>query len=100
MNDVLNAQGYVQAAWWNRIPASAWFLMIAIASCCHALIGYTARDVKSERLLLLILPAVTSVSFFLIADIDSPRGGFIRVQPQNLVSISADLHAPLPVAHP
>jgi hypothetical protein len=25
-----------------------------------------------------------SVSFFLIADIDSPRGGLIHVQPQNL----------------
>jgi hypothetical protein len=24
MNDVLNAQGYAQAAWWNRIPAAAW----------------------------------------------------------------------------
>ena len=24
MNDVLNSQGYTQAAWWNRIPVSAW----------------------------------------------------------------------------
>jgi hypothetical protein len=24
MNDVLNSQGYTQAAWWNRIPSSAW----------------------------------------------------------------------------
>jgi hypothetical protein len=27
MNDVLNSQGYTQAAWWNRIPAAAWVLM-------------------------------------------------------------------------
>src|SRR5580693_926359 len=33
MNDVLNSQGYTQAAWWNRIPGSAWGLMIAIAVC-------------------------------------------------------------------
>ena len=26
MNDVLNSQGYTQAAWWNRIPGSAWGL--------------------------------------------------------------------------
>ena len=26
MNDVLNSQGYTQAAWWNRIPGSAWSL--------------------------------------------------------------------------
>src|SRR5271170_3792276 len=31
MNDVLNSQGYTQAAMWNRIPVSAWGLMIAIA---------------------------------------------------------------------
>ena len=24
MNDVLNSQGYTQAAWWNRIPAAGW----------------------------------------------------------------------------
>jgi len=28
MNDVLNAQGYTQAAFWNRIPTAAWGLMI------------------------------------------------------------------------
>ena len=33
MNDVLNSQGYTQAAWWNRIPKSAWGLMITIAIC-------------------------------------------------------------------
>src|SRR6516165_8787122 len=31
MNDVLNSQGYTQAAWWNRIPAEAWGMMVAIA---------------------------------------------------------------------
>jgi hypothetical protein len=35
-----------------------------------------------------------SASLFLIADIDSPRGGVIRVQPQNLVSLSQELRAP------
>src|SRR5579862_7982101 len=31
MNDVLNSQGYTQAAWWNRIPVGAWCLMSTIA---------------------------------------------------------------------
>ena len=44
MNDVLNSQGYTQAAWWNRIPTSAWGLMIAIAVCCNLLVGYGARS--------------------------------------------------------
>lgn len=32
MNDVLNAQGYAQAALWNRIPVMAWSLMAALPS--------------------------------------------------------------------
>jgi hypothetical protein len=42
-------------------------------------------------MLMLVLPFIVSISFFLIADIDSPRGGVIRVQPQNLVSLSRSL---------
>ena len=93
MNDVLNAQGYTQAAWWNRIPLAAWGLMATIAICCNVLIGYRARNVKAEAIMLLVLPLVVSISFFLIADIDSPRGGVIRVTPQNLVSLVESLRA-------
>jgi hypothetical protein len=39
MNDVLNAQGYTQAAWWNCIPIVAWSLMAAIAIFSNLLIG-------------------------------------------------------------
>ncbi len=91
MNDVLNAQGYTQAAWWNRIPTSAWGLMMAIAVCCNLLVGYGARSAKTKGGLLFILPLVVSISFLLIADIDSPRGGFIHVRPQNLESLSQSM---------
>ena len=93
MNDVLNSQGYTQAAWWNRIPFAAWGLMAAIAICSVALVGYGARNPKAESKLLLILPLVVSIAFFLIADIDSPRRGLIHVKPQNLLSLSQSLRA-------
>jgi hypothetical protein len=88
MNDVLNSQGYTQAAWWNRIPVSAWVLMITIAICCNLLIGYSIPRTRDESVVFLVMTVAVSISFFLIADIDSPRGGVIRVQPQNLVSLS------------
>jgi hypothetical protein len=91
MNDVLNSQGYTQAAWWNRIPSSAWALMIAIAVCCNLLVGYGVHQVGLRAGLLFILPLVVSIAFLLIADIDSPRGGFIHVVPQNLVSLAESL---------
>lgn len=89
MNDVLNSQGYTQAAWWNRIPVGAWCMMFAIALFCNVLIGYGARMVEPR--LFLVLPLLVAIAFFLIADIDSPRGGVIRVHPQNLESLRAGL---------
>jgi hypothetical protein len=91
MNDVLNSQGYTQAAWWNRIPTSAWLLMVMIALCCNLLIGYSIRRTDAETVVFVVMTLVVSISFFLIADIDSPRGGIIRVRPQNLVSLSQSL---------
>jgi hypothetical protein len=93
MNDVLNSQGYTQAAWWNRIPMAAWGLMAAISVCSTLLVGYYACHLDSTGFLGLVLPLVLSISFFLIADIDSPRGGVIRVHPQNLISLAASLPA-------
>jgi hypothetical protein len=92
MNDVLNSQGYTQAAWWNRIPPSAWGLMFVIGLCCNLLIGYCIRRTGMEFVVFLVLTLVLSISFFLIADIDSPRRGIIRVVPQNLISLSQSLH--------
>jgi hypothetical protein len=100
MNDVLNSQGYTQAAWWNRIPVGAWILMAAIALVGNLMVGFGAEKIKLGSILLLVLPFVLSVSFLLIADIDSPRGGLIRVVPQNLVSLAGSLRAPARMAAP
>jgi hypothetical protein len=89
MNDVLNSQGYTQAAWWNRIPRSAWVLMVAIALLCNLLIGYGAHQTFRRKFL--VVPFAVSISFFLIADIDSPRRGTIHVAPENLLSLSQSL---------
>ena len=66
-------------------------MMAAIAISCNVLIGYGAhgRDWRT----LLIVPVVASIAFFLISDIDSPRGGAIRVAHQNLISLSESLRA-------
>jgi hypothetical protein len=90
MNDVLNSHGYTQAAWWNRIPSGAWFLMAAVAICSNVLIGYDCCRARAVRLL--VLPLVLCSAFYAIADIDSPRRGAIRVHAQNLISLAESLH--------
>jgi hypothetical protein len=89
MNDVINRQGYTQAAWWYRIPEGAWGLMGVIALLSCAIVGYGAHETRPA--LLVILPVVLAVAFFFIADIDSPRHGLIRVIPHNLVSLAQSL---------
>jgi hypothetical protein len=91
MNDVLNTQGYTQAAWWNRIPAAAWALMVVIAIACNVLVGYNSRQSTGNFKWFFVLPAIVSVSFFLISDMDSPRRGVIRVVPQNLISVARSM---------
>ena len=100
MNDVINSQGYVQAAWWNRIPYTAWTLMAAIAICANLLVGFGARNFEKNTGLFMIFPFVISVSFFLIADIDSPRGGVIRIEARNLVALKNNLTQQMDVSTP
>ena len=83
MNDVLNSQGYTQAAWRNRVPVGAWILMVFVAMACNVLLGISER----RGVTLLVLPVIISIPLFLIADMDSPRGGIIHVVPQNLTSL-------------
>lgn len=72
---MLNTQGYTQFSWWNRIPTSAWGLLLAIAVVANLLMGVATRRSRTGNLLLFVLTVVVSVSFFLVADSDSPRGG-------------------------
>jgi hypothetical protein len=80
------AQGYTQAAWWNR---RSWAGLGFNGSDCdflNFLLGY--RERRTAFLVLLVVPVIVSIWFFLIADIDSPHGGVIRVTPRNLLPTS------------
>jgi hypothetical protein len=91
MNDVINRQGYAQAARWKRIPLPAWALMIVIAVFSNFLIGYGEK--RAHTLTLLVVPLAVALAFLLIADVDSPQGGLIRISPQNLTSLADSLKA-------
>jgi len=92
MNDVTNSQRLSQAAWRNRIPIAAWALVIAISIFCNLLIGFVAHGQRTFRFL--VLPIALSISLFLIADIDSPLGGVIKVRPENLENLAESLDSP------
>lgn len=91
MNDVLNSQGYTHAAWLNRIPVESWVLLLLVALLANGMIVYSARSMHQSGWQLLILPMLVAVSVTLIADIDSPRGGLIKVSAPNLHIVLADM---------
>ena len=91
MNDVINSQGYTQAAFLDRIPRAVWWLMAVIALCSNVLFGFQSREGKGAKKLARVLPFVVSMAFLLIADIDAPRHGLIHVSPQNLEGLAKSL---------
>jgi hypothetical protein len=91
MNDVLNSQGYTQAAWWNRIPTAAWSLMGSIAILCNLLVGYDARSAEPRARRVFVMPLIVAISFFMIADLDAGHGGVIRVSARNLETVARSL---------
>jgi hypothetical protein len=66
--------------------------MAALADRPGLLLGFGARRFNS--LLLFVLPLTGAVSFFLIADFDSPRGGVVQILPLNLTRLAQSLNAP------
>ena len=94
MNDVLNSQGYALAAWRNRLPIQVWGLLLFVAIGANFLVGFGSYSRSVWDLWLLAL--TTAVAFLLIAEIDSPRNGLVRVQPQNLADVAASIDAKPP----
>lgn len=86
LDEVINRARSAQAEFWNRIPEGAWLLMFGLSIICCVLTGHGAR--RKGPLPFVILPFLLAIAFFLIADIDSPRHGVIRVVPENLISLA------------
>ncbi len=89
MNDVLNSYGYTVAAWRNRLPPEVWMLLILIAASCNFLIGFGAERLSAATHA--ILPLTASLAILMIADVEGPHNGFVRVHPVNLIDAAASI---------
>ena len=92
LNDVFNSTDATAAGWLDRIPVPAWWLLAIIGVAANVMLGFGAR--RFDPLLLVVVPLTVAISAFLIADIDSPRGGVVQVQPENLIRLAKSLNAP------
>jgi len=90
-NELYASQQKTYASWKVKIPNAAWLLLITFAFATNMLIGYNIRGMKGHNWLILILPILTTLALFIIADIDTPGEGIINFTPDNLVSIKQQL---------
>lgn len=97
-NELYTAQQKTLSSWRRQIPAPAWVMLILFALCSNFLIGYNARGVKGNNLLIVTFPALIALSLFMIAEIDVPGEGLIHATPDNLEVLRE--HMALPRAAP
>jgi hypothetical protein len=89
LNEVIDLDSERLAALENRIPPRVWMLITLVA-----LVAVFARGLTLKRrfwLTLVLGPMTIAVAVGLIADVDSPRSGFIRVNQAPLYRLKAEI---------
>ena len=85
----------VQAGLRSRIPGAIWLGLFAVAALSLASMGYHAGLSGTRRSLAIVAVAFTfSVVIELIADLDRPREGVLRVSQQALLDVQRSMNPP------
>ncbi|HET7286007.1 MAG TPA: hypothetical protein VFI71_01010, partial [Pyrinomonadaceae bacterium] len=85
----------LQAGVRNRIPAAIWLGLFAVAALSLSTMGYHAGLSGTRRSLAILAVAITfSVVIELIADLDRPLEGVLRVSQQALLDVQRSMNPP------
>ena len=93
LNDLIDLDAKRQAAGRNHVPGTVWLLLLLVSFTVCGTIGYAAALSDSGRhaLSMVILPALLTIVITIIADIDNPRRGLIKVSQQSMVDLQQTL---------
>src|SRR5262249_9618462 len=87
----------MQAGLRSRIPIAIWLRLFAVAALSLATMGYLAGLSGTRRSLAIAAVAVTfAVVIELIADLDRPQEGILRVSQQALLDVQRSMNVPAP----
>jgi len=89
LNDTIDLDAKRLEAFENRIPNTIWFLIFFISGLTSLAFGFTLRT--RFWFPMLILPLMMAAVICLIADLDTSRGGTIRVSQESMRRLQADL---------
>jgi len=98
LNEVIDLHAKrVQAGLRNRIPAAIWVALFAVAVLSLGLMGYHAGLAGTARSLAILAVALTfSAVIGLIADLDRPQEGTLKVSQQALIDLRQSMDIPNP----
>ncbi len=95
LTDTFNITESRTAAFENRIPITAWGMLLFIGFAGSVLVG-VGIGTRSQALRL-VLPVVVAAALSLTLDLDSPRSGLIRVHQHSLERVAAQISSgPVP----
>ncbi|AFL86501.1 hypothetical protein Terro_0150 [Terriglobus roseus DSM 18391] len=82
LNDSIDVTEKRTAALEDRIPTTAWAMLLFLGSVASLIVG---TSLQSRSIVLrVVLPVVLAAALALVYDLDSPRSGLIRVQQQSM----------------
>jgi len=95
LNEVIDLHGKrVQAGVRSRIPGAIWLGLFAVAALSLAAMGYQAGLARTRRSLAVFAVAITfSVVIELIADLDRPQQGVLRVSQHALLDLQRSMNS-------
>ncbi|HVG26717.1 MAG TPA: hypothetical protein VM865_03845 [Acidobacteriaceae bacterium] len=87
LNSTIDVSEERTAALENRIPVSAWLMLLFIGLVSSILVGFETGS--RWFVLKLVLPVVVAAALSLTFDLDSSRSGFIRVEQRSMERVAA-----------
>ncbi len=94
-NALMTSRQKTNAVWKRQVPDAAWIVLLLFAMSACFLTGHQEHAHPGY---LLVLPLLTSMVLFVIAEIDIPGQGMIRVTPDDLEQVSARFLTDIPSA--
>jgi hypothetical protein len=76
----------------NRIPTAMWLMLLLISMLTCLVTGYATR--AKVLLEMLVLPLTVAIILSLVAELDSPRTGVIRVGQRSIERLQQELNSP------
>jgi hypothetical protein len=89
LNETIDISEQRLAEFENRVPKGVWIIITVVAVFESFVTGYSLR--QKFWLSLVITPLVVAVVVMLIADLDSPRRGLIRIEQNSMDRLAAEV---------